>query len=407
MTLIKPEINKTCLMFALSVAAALVTTGSAMAYEDWPNFRGPNYDGISVESGIKTKWSEKMPLLWEKTIGSAYSSFACVGKRVYTCGTEAGNQVLFCLNADNGKVIWKHAIEKEFQSEQGSGTRATPAVNDGRVYILGGFGKLLCLSAETGKEIWSQAFTNKPHWGYSGSVLIEGELAIASAGSSEGALVAFDKKTGKPTWKTGDDPVGYATPYPFTFGGKRYIVGFTGNGAIIVEAKTGKLALQIPWQTAWKINASSPIFHDGYLFLTSGYRTGCGLLKLKASGDKLQAESIWKSKVLMNKFQSCILYQGKLYSSDQNALVCADFMTGKEEWRIPHLKHGTVVLAQGQLLVLTAQGQLQIAKATPQGFDPITKADILDDRCWTVSVLYNGRLYARNLDRLVCFDLRS
>ena len=231
-------------------------------------------------------------------------------------------------------------------------------------------------------------------------------MAIASGGKDQGALVALNKKTGKELWTCGDDPAGYATPYAFDFAGKRYIVGFTGNSVIIAEAKTGKLALREPWSTSYDVNAAAPIFHDGHLFISSGYKTGCALLKLSPSGDGLVAREVWRSKVFMNKFQSCILHDGNLYSSDQKALTCAEFMTGNQKWRIERLKHGTLVLADGNLLVLTQAGQLQIAPVSPSGFAPNTKAEILTGRCWTVSVLHQGRLYARNLERVVCFNLK-
>ncbi|MBI4718904.1 MAG: PQQ-like beta-propeller repeat protein [Planctomycetes bacterium] len=386
----------------------LAVVSADVALADWANFRGPRHDGISDEKGIKTAWTEPIPLLWDRTIGSGFSSFACVGDRIYTAGTQDKQQVLFCLNADSGAVVWQKALEPEYPERMGGdGPRATPTVDEGRVYMLGARGKLVCLAADTGEEIWSTTFNQMPQWGYSGSVLIEDDLAVSSGGGDDGALVAFDKKSGKVVWKTGDDPAGYSTPYPFAFEGTRYLVGFTGNSAIIVEAKTGRLALRIPWKTDWDVNAAAPIFHDGHLLLTSGYTTGAGLFKLRRDGDNLAAEPVWESKVLMNKFQSCILHQGKLYASDQKALVCADFLTGKEAWRKPRITNGTLVLVGEHLILLTENGQLQIAKADPGGFEPVTTAEVLSGRCWTVPVLHRGRLYARNMDRVVCFDMKG
>ncbi len=390
------------LFVVLCVSGVVCPTGRA----DWPNFRGPNYDGISREKGLRTVWTGPMPLLWEQSLGSAFSSFACVGDKVYTCGTQDKQQVLLCLDAGTGRVVWRTALEKEFRESNGDGTRATPTVDEGRVYILGAYGRLLCADANNGRQIWSRQFHNKPTWGYAGSVLIEGGLAIASAGMNEGALVAFDKKTGEPVWKTGDEPAGYSTPYPFTYQGRRYVVGFMADSAIIVDAKTGRQVWRMPWKTSWDVNASSPLYHDGHLFLTSGYRTGCALLKLKPDGDKLSCETVWQSKVLLNKFQSCILHSGKLYSSDQKAFKCVDFMTGEENWRINRVKHGTLILADGYLYLLTPEGQLQIGRASPEGFTALTSAEILTGRCWTVPVLHRGRLYARNLERAVCFNLK-
>jgi outer membrane protein assembly factor BamB len=215
--------------------------------------------------------------VWEREVGSAFSSFACVGNRVYTCGAQDKQQVLYCLDANTGEVLWKKPFEKEFRNEHGDGTRGTPTVHEGRVYLLGAYGRLLCVDANNGSDLWEKQFSNQPTWAYAGSVLIEGDLAIVSAGKSDGALAAFNKKTGEPVWKCGEDPVGYATPYPFTFNGERYIVGFMGNSVLIAEAKTGREVWRMPWKTDWDVNAASPIFHDGYLFLTSGYIVDAGL----------------------------------------------------------------------------------------------------------------------------------
>jgi len=390
------------------LAFAAASLGSSVSLGgDWPNFLGPRYDGKSDEKGLKTNWAEPLKLVWEREVGSAFSSFALVGERLYTCGEQDKQQVLYCLDANTGAVVWQKPFEKQYRNEHGDGTRATPTVHDGRVYIVGAHGLLLCLDAGSGNEVWRQQFNHQPTWAYSGSVLIEGDLAVASAGKDDGALVAFDKKTGSPVWKCGDDPVGYATAYPFSMNDQRYLVGFMGNAVLIAEAKTGREVWRTAWKTDWDVNAASPIFHDGYLFLTSGYTTGSAVLKLAYEGEKLASTQVWKSDVLMNKFQSCILHEGKLYGSDQSALKCVDFLSGKEHWKKPRIRNGTLVFADGHLLLLTEGGQLQIAKASPEDFVPLGTADILTGRCWSVSVLNGGRLFARNLDRVVCFDLRG
>lgn len=373
---------------------------------DWPNFLGPHHNSVSDETGFKKEWGEPLKLSWERKVGSAFSSFAAVGNRIYTCGMSGGQQVLFCLDANSGQVIWEKPFEKEYLNEHGDGTRSTPTVHDGKVYILGAHGRLLCVNAEDGKDVWEAQFKSKPTWAYSGSVLIEGEHAIASAGAGGGALVAFAKGSGKELWTAGTDPVGYATPYPFTFQGQRYVVGFLGNSAMIVEAQTGKQVWRLPWRTDWDVNAASPIFHDGHLFLSSGYTTGSALVKLTRNDADFGHSIMWKSDVLMSKFQSGVLHEGRLYASDQNALKCVDFMTGKELWKKARVRNGTLILAEEHLILLTEDGKLQIAKASPQDFLPITDAQILDGRCWSQPVLHQGKLYARNLERVVCFDLK-
>lgn len=333
---------------------AVLAAGSVVGAADWPNWRGPQHDGISPEKGFKTTWTEGPKVVWEKPIGAAFSSFICAGDKVYTCGTKDGQQVLFCLQADSGDIVWERPFEKAYKDRQGGdGTRATPTINDGRVYIVGGGGLLLCVDAAKGEEIWKKQFKAKPTWGYAGSVLIEGDMAVVTAGGVDGGLMALNKKTGKPIWKTSDDMAGYATPYPFTFNSKRYIVGFLGKGVIIVEAKNGREVWRTAWETAYDVNASAPIFHDGHLFLTSGYGTGCAVFKLTPDGDGLKGEEVWRSKAILNKFQSCVLKDGVLYGSDEKTLKCVDFKTGDERWSIPRTPNATVILADNQLIVLT------------------------------------------------------
>ena len=390
---------------AILVSCVLLITLTAHA--DWPNFRGAAYNGISAESGLKIDSSALPPVLWEQEVGSAYSSFAVVGDRLFTCGTKNKQQVAYCLNTKDGSIIWERPFEQEFRNEFGDGTRATPTVHEGLVYIQGARGRLVCLNADNGDEVWSAQFDHIPTWAYSASVLVEGDLAIAVAGKDQGALAAFDRKTGRKKWTCGDDAPGYAMPYPFTIDGQRYVVGFTAKSAIIAELETGRQVWQLPWKTDWDVNAAMPIFHDGYLLVTSGYQTGAGLYKLNKSGDKLTGTEVWKSKVLLNKFQSCVLHQGQLYVSDQQAFKCVEFLTGTERWKQARVKHGPLTMAQGNLFLLTEDGELRIGPASPDGFSPTRTAKILDGRCWTVPVISDGRLYARNLERVVALDLRK
>lgn len=388
------------------ITACLLETSLVSLAGDWPNFRGPNHDGISSEKGLRTDWKSAPKHLWEREIGPAYSSFACVGDRVYTCGTADGKQVLMCLDADTGKVDWSHPFEKEYRDSMGDGTRATPTVDDGRVYIVGGHGAVVCCDAKSGSEIWSHEFKHTPQWGYSGSVLIDGDLAIFSAGGSDGATRAVNKKSGKKVWTCDNDEPGYATPLPFEMGGRKYLCAFTANRATLIDIAAGRPVGKIPWETDWKVNAAAPIYHDGYLFLNSGYHTGCALYKLTAKDGQIDAQEVWKSKVFLNKFQSAILTGGNLYASDEKAFKCVDFLTGKERWKQNRTANGTLVLTDGKLFLLTEGGELRVGKPDASGFTPTATARILEGKCWTAPVVANGRLYARNMEKAVCIDLR-
>jgi len=396
-----------CRMTVVLAAGAICVSATGGRAADWPNWHGPTYDGHSTETGFKTAWSGELPIAWQQRIGPGFSGITTAAGRAYTCGTADGQQTLFCLDAATGKVRWQTAFEKAYRSDMGSGTRATPTIDAGRVYIFGALGTVACLDAANGSKVWSRRFDHAPHWGYAGSVLIRGRLAILTTGGQDGALRALDKQTGRTIWRCGSDgDSGYSTPYPFRFEGGDYVCGFLGKSVVIAEEKTGREVFHMPWTTDWKVNATTPIFHNGYLFVTSGYHTGCGLYRLRRSGEALEAEEVWRSKVLKNKFQTPVLYRGKLYSFDQRAFSCVDFLTGKREWRESG-RHGTVLLADGHLIALTEQGRLRIGPASPASFQPTGESDVLDDRCWTVPTLSDGRLFARNMERIVCVDLRK
>ena len=399
--------TRRCFIHMVIVGGLLVTDSSLG--EDWPHWRGPGYDGHSAEKNFKTAWDDPPKTAWEHPIGAGYSGIAVVDGRVYTCGQPDGEQVLYCLDATSGKVVWETPFERAYHNNTWNGPRCTPTVNKDRVYVVGAQGTVACFKAATGKRVWGRQYKHVPQWGYSGSVLIQGKLAIVCTGGKDGALRALNKNTGEEIGKCGGDKhTGYSTPYPFEFEGGRYVCGFFGSSVIIADRKTGREVFSMPWKTDYKVNAATPIFHDGYLFLSSGYKTGCGVFKLSKDGDRLTAEKVWRSKKMRNKFQTPVLYRGKLYAFDQRGFKCLDFMTGDVQWnhRGGEYAHGSLVLANKHLVALSPEGELRIGKASPKRFNATGRAQILDGQCWTVPTLSNGRLYARNHKRIVCVDLR-
>ena len=397
-------------MWAVLTTCVIALAAGAWAADNWPHFRGPKYDGISPDKGIQAKWEKAPPSVWTEKpeLGPAFSTFAIVGDKAYTCGEAKGQQVLFCLDANTGKILWQEPFEKHYPDGQGGdGPRSTPTVDGKRVYVQGAWGTLACFDAEAGgKPLWSHTYTAKPTWGYSASVLIEGDLAIAVAGGDAGALIGLKKETGEQVWKAGTGNPSYATPYPFTFEGKRYVVGFLAKTVIIVEPATGREVWSQAWQTDNDVNAASPIFSDGYLFFSSGYGHGACVVKLESDGDKLKSTPVWDGKAIRAKFQSAVLHEGFLYISDEVALQCVEFKTGNPGWTEKGIKDSTLTLADGQLIVLTENGELLIAPASSKEFKPTTRVKVLEGRSWTVPVLCNGQLFLRNLKQATCLQLK-
>ncbi len=404
--------GRICIIVTLTLIA-LCQPASA---EDWPWFRGPNYDGLSSEKGFQPHWTDNTPPnLWERTIGPAFSGISIVDGKCYTCGTENGQQVMFCLNADTGEILWQKPFEKEYKEGQGGdGTRTTPTVDAGRVYILGGDGHLVCFDANTGSEIWDKTFTDRPYWGYSGSVIIDGDNAIVIGGGDDGAVQAFKKDTGELVWQGGEGSPSYATPLPFTYDEHRYIAAPLAKKIVILDAQTGEQVWNMAWETSWDVNAATPIFHDDRLFWSSGYKHGSMEISIHERKEEkpygkevvsLRTRKRWSNDNLRAKFQTPVLYEGNLYTSDEVGLKCVDFKTGELRWQQRGNQHGTVIIADGYLIVLTERGRLQIGQVSTTGFRTLTDAQLMEGRHWTVPTLHNQRIYVRNLEKIACYEL--
>jgi outer membrane protein assembly factor BamB len=313
--------------------------------------------------------------------------------------------VTYCLDAHTGKLIWYHSYPcpldpKNFEG----GPCATPTVADGRVYTYSRKGDLFCLDAAKGAALWSKNLNRElelaiPTWGASSSVLVQGDLAVVNMGS---AGVALDRKTGKVVWTSGKSAGGYATPVPLTIGADPCLAIFSRQSLIAVKAATGQEVWSYPWKTDYDVNAADPIVAGDKIFISSGYNRGGALLKLGAG----TPEKVWENKNMRNHFNSCVLWQGYLYGPDDNSLRCLAFDTGEVKWTDREFRKGSLMMADGKLIGLSERGQLIIAEPSPDAFKPISRAQVLTGKCWTMPVLSNGHIYCRNaVGDVVCLDV--
>jgi len=396
-------------MITLSLLSATCLATAAHA-ADWPNYRGLNHDGVSSETGWKTEWPAAGPkVLWKAQVGTGFSSFAVVKGRVFTMGNSSDTDTVICLDASTGETQWKHSYPEPLSPNlYEGGPNSTPTVDGDRVYTLSRQGKVLCFEAASGKVVWSKdldadfgvpAIKKKDHWGLSGSPLIEGDLVVLNAGR---AGVALNKVTGEKVWTTGPEPAGYATPVPFGQGGKRSLLVFTGKSLVALDPADGKERWDFPWKTSWDINAADPVVNGSRIFVSSGYNTGGAVLEL-ASGSPVE---VWKNKNMRNQMYGSVLWQDHLYGNDENRLRCLTFDGGEVKWTEPSTGRCTVTVADGKLIVLSEKGELLVSPATPDGFNPTARAQVLGGKCWTVPVLANGHIYARNAaGDVVCLDV--
>jgi outer membrane protein assembly factor BamB len=293
-----------------------------------------------------------------------------------------------------------------------TGPRATPAVDGDRVYTLGATGTLLCLEAATGTRIWQQdllkiAGRDCPMHGYCGSPLVVSDRIYIQPGGPNGrSIAALDKKDGSVVWQALDDGVGQATPVWVEVGGSRQVIFFTGAGAIGIAPQDGKLLWRYPWKTRFDLNIATPIYEDGEVFISSNYGTGGAVFRLT---DKKEPETLWKSLAMQNHISTSILYEGHLYGFSEQRLRCVNFQTGKVEWDKSGLGRGTLVIADGRLIILGDHGELILAEINPAAYAEVSRCQVFDKQTltWTVPVVSGGRLFLRSQNALLALDLRG
>jgi outer membrane protein assembly factor BamB len=401
-----------------ALAGALCTlAGSPARAEDWPNWRGPDHNGISRETGWDPEKLKDGPdVLWRKQIGTGFASVAVCEGCVYAMGNTARqgskkgqeqNDILWCLDGKTGAEIWKHTYPclLEPKSHEG-GPSATPTVEAGRVYILSKQGHAFCLDAKTGAVLWQKHLTNdygvKPHeWGFSCSPIIVDDLIVLNAGTYG---LALRKADGGLAWVNEKGAPGYSSAVPYEQQGKT-CVAILGNKEVYgVVAATGRVLWKQPWKTMYDESIPDAVIAGDKLFMSSGLGTGAALFTIEA--DKLVA--VWSHKEMQNWLSTSVLWQDHVYGVDtkDGALKCLDFQTGAVQWTHEGLGVGSVTLAGGRLIALSDKGKLMIAQASPSAYTELAAAQILEGKCWTVPVLANGRIYARNAGgELVCIDV--
>ena len=391
-------------LFQLIVLIAVTSFPSLAA--DWAQWRGPDQNGISKETGWSATWPAAGPKqLWKAQVGVGYSAFSVSNGRAYTTGNDKDTETIFCFNADTGEVIWKHSFDSKLDAKYyDGGTSATPTVDDGRVFTISKRGFIHCLDAAKGTIIWKKNLAEElkaemPTWGFAGSITIIGDRALVNVGT---AGTALDKKTGNVLWTSGKDVSGYSTPLIFDANGERAAMFMIKQSVVAVKVADGKELWRAPWVTQYDVNAPDPILVGKKVFVSSGYNHGAGVFDVSTQ----PAKEIWNNKNMLNHMASCILWQGHLYGVDENQLRCIVFETGEVKWTDKVSGKGSLMLADGKLIVLTERGELLVANPSPDGFKPISRAQVLGGKCWTAPVLANGKIYCRNATgQAVCLDV--
>jgi len=399
----------------ISVATMLLINGAAVLGDDWPVYRGPNHNGFSNETGWKANWPAAGPKkLWTKSIGVGFSSITVANGRAYMTGNSGqksgAKDTIFCLDANTGKEIWTRTYDCPLGAKYyEGGTLASPTVDGKVVYTISKMGHLFCLDAATGSVIWAKNANRDlgfklPTWHFSGSPMVVGDLVVFNLGTAGAAL---NKKTGQPLWDNGKDICGYATPVPCKLEGKDALVIAGADSIIAVKPADGRVLWKHPFANKNKVSAADPIISGANVFASSGYNRGCIMLDVAGNKPKeVYDKSVVRN--MRNHMNCTMLYKGNLYGFDENNLKCLDFKTGTEKWSEGSFGKGALMMTtDGRMIIMSDKGELAIAQADPAGFKASARAQILPSgKCWTVPVLANGRIYARNArGDVVCVDV--
>jgi outer membrane protein assembly factor BamB len=427
--------------FALCLALILASiTASAASPEsfDWPQWQGPDRNAVSKERGLLKEWPKEGPsLAWKASgIGEGMGGIAVSGGRIYTTGDSDGTAWLHALNESDGKVAWKAKIGRGGRLGnvfRPSGPRATPTVDGDRLYILSQHGEFVCFTTD-GKEVSRTDYVKDlggivPVWGFSESPLVDGEKIICTPGAEDATLTALDKRTGKPIWKCpvpegptgnrgflGTSGAAYASVIAVDFEGERQYVQLTATTLVGVAASDGKLLWRYDRASnTHRINVSTPIYHDGLVFASSAYDAGGGLVKLSKVGTGgVKAQEVWFSKRMANHHGGMILLDGCLYGAsggnEGGYLACLDFKTGNVLWTERRAQKGALALADSRLYYRTERGTMLLIEPNPKQYverGRFEQPDRSKELAWPHPVVANGKLYLRDQDVLLCYDVKA
>lgn len=390
---------------------------------DWPQFLGPQRNGVSAESGLLREWLSAGPTeVWRAKGGVGMSGLSISGGRLFTMIQDGGKQVLIALNAATGKPIWRIAVANEYKNQMGDGPRATPTIDGDLVFSFTGEGILSAVSFEDGKLLWThnvgKELGGKPaDYGMACSPLVAGNKVIVMAGALGATAACYDSKSGKLLWKAGNDPAGYSSPALLKVGGREQVVMFTGSSVIGIDPKVGAELWRYPYVTDFRCNTATPIAVDGSVLVSSGESHGSALISLKPTGSGFAVGEKWTQfgvkSTLRSEWQTPVLLDGYLYGMDNvgsagqiTHLTCVSAKTGDRVWSERRFGKGNLIAADGKLFISTMKGELVVAMATPKGYMEVGRKVVIGSTRQAPS-LAGGRLYLRDDKEIVCLDVRE
>jgi len=385
--------------------------------EDWPQFRGPNRDGRSMETGLLAEWPAEGPkLLWSVSgIGQGFTHVSVAGGLVYVTGLVGSEGILHAYTPD-GELKWRASYGPEWSAAR-PGARSIPTVHDGLVYVASGVGNLACLEAASGESVWSARLFEEyeapqVQWGYAESLLIDGENLIATPCGQKATMVALNRRTGRPVWASPalGQPSSFCSPLLIERGTQRLIVTLTETVVVAFSAENGAVAWQHPYANARQNHPITPIYYDDMLYVTSGY--GKGAIGLAIPGDGSSVTQLWEQPRQDPVHGQAVLVDGHVYASSHQRAggkwSCVEMKTGRLAWEDTGVgKGGSVIYADGMLYCYAEDGTVGLVRPSPERCQVVStfKPPLGDGPHWAHPVVANGRLYIRHGDSLMCYDI--
>ena len=379
---------------------------------DWPQWRGPDRDGKSSDTGLLDSWPKGGPhLLWKvQDLGEGYSGPAIVGDRLYIQGQQGGQQFVMAYGVHTGKQLWKTPAGNSYNEEHGNGPRGTPTVEGARLYALSADGTLVCLETATGRRVWGLSLVERfggapPKSGYSESPLVDGDRLIVMPGGPAAAVVALNKNTGEPLWKSQNDQAGFSSAVALDIGGTHALALLTAEAAIGLDAKDGALLWRYPRVANRTANIATPIAHAGYVFFSTDYGTGCVLLKPTPDG---KAAEVYFNRDMRNHYTTSVLVGDYLYGFSSEILTAMEFKTGKVAWKDRSVGKGNCIYADQHLYCLGEDGAVGLIEATPAAYKEVSRFEITRGafNTWTPPVVANGQFYLREQTNLYSYNIK-
>lgn len=389
---------------------------------EWDQWRGNARDGISKEEFRIKSWQEdELNVLWKKKAGNGFSGISISNEKIITAWDEGDSQYLFCINLISGNEMWRTSIGNSFKSNWGNGPRSTPVISGELVYTVSTNGILHAVDINTGKPIWQRDLvvefgSRLPIYGYSCSPLVDDKNLYLEIGGKAGySFGAFNKKTGELVWHVGDDPISYSSPIEVTIHNTRQIVYLSADGLVSLSPEDGHLFWSYLWNsrcptTGVPVNSNTPVFiYPDKIYISGGFGTvtGATVIEIKEENEGYVVNTLWKNNSMKNLINTSVFYEDHIYGFDDKVLKCIDANTGEEKWASNEYSRGSLIIINGQIIVLSENGKLGLIMADPEKFSETSNRTILKPKSWTCPSFSKGKLFLRNHEEILCLDLSA